>query len=83
VPSSESKFHPVLEKQQMPVKNIAFNNMQFACSGMQGFKLFTILIKMSLVIGRRQFLLGCKLLQPLSNFLIKKKVVGTWISMIL
>jgi hypothetical protein len=41
---------------------------------MKGFKLFNILIKMSLVIGRRQSLLGCKLLHPLSNFLIKKEV---------
>jgi hypothetical protein len=57
--------------------------MRFACSGMQGFQLFTILIKMSLGISRRQSLLGCKLLQPLSNFLIKKEVVGSWISMIL
>jgi hypothetical protein len=31
---------------------------------------------MSLVIGRRQSLLGCKLLQPLSNFLIKKEVIA-------
>ena len=74
---------PNLREATNASKNISFNNMRFECCGMQGFKLFNILIKMSLVIGRRQSLLGCKLLQPLINFLIKNEVVGSWISKIL